>query len=179
MKPSVTVITPTVAGREKLLQECKESVAAQTVAVTHQIRHDEDRSGPQRIRNELLRGVTTEWVLPVDDDDLIDPDLVETLLRFSENADIVYSWCRMTGRTDGWSPNKLFSATELHRQNFIPVTALVRMETMDLLGGYKNVPMEDHDLWRRAELHNCRFKCVPEVKWTYRFHDSNTYQYQR
>jgi hypothetical protein len=64
----------------------------------------------------------------------------------------------------------------LMRRNFIPVTALIRKDLWDLLGGQRKVPMEDHDFYKRAWLHGARFKCVPEVLWSYRFHDNNQFQ---
>jgi glycosyltransferase involved in cell wall biosynthesis len=127
------------------------------------------------VRNVLVSGSDSEWILPLDDDDTLDPECVQTLLANSEGADIVYSFCRMDGRDD-WCPNRLFNSRTLMRRNFIPVTALIRKDLWDLLGGQRKVPMEDHDFYKRAWLHGARFKCVPEVLWSYRFHDSNQFQ---
>lgn len=124
----------------------------------------------------LARQADTEWLLPLDDDDVLDPDCVEILLRHSKDADVVYPFCRMEGRTDGWVPNRLFNPRTLMRRPFIPVTALIRRDLFDLLAGYRKVPMEDWDFYARAWLHGARFKCVPEVLWTYRFHEANQYQ---
>ena len=84
----------------------------------------------------------------------------------------------MEGRTDGWVPNKLYWAVNLHKAPFIPVTALIRSDAFRMLGGYRNVPMEDWDFYRRAELHGLRFKCVPEVLWSYRHHEGQSFQRQ-
>lgn len=175
MRGSVTVITPTIPGRESQLERCQLSVAAQTVAVTHLVGVDADREGPSVIRNRLAASTDADWLLPLDDDDTADPTLVERLLEASEDADVVYPWCRMDGRTDGWVPNKLFNRDSLHKMNFIPVTALIRRDTFRMLAGYRKVQMEDWDLWRRAELHDVRFRCLPEVLWTYWF-QVNTFQ---
>jgi glycosyltransferase involved in cell wall biosynthesis len=171
----VAIITPTLPGREHLLEQAKESVSAQTIPVTHHTVPDAKRDGPQQVRNWLVAGTSDVWILPLDDDDTLDPECVETLLANSEGADIVYSFCRMDGRDD-WCPNRLFNSRTLMRRNFIPVTALIRKDLWDLLGGQRKVPMEDHDFYKRAWLHGARFKCVPEVLWSYRFHDSNQFQ---
>jgi GT2 family glycosyltransferase len=121
------------------------------------------------MRNRLASLAETEWLLPLDDDDLLDPDCVETLLAHSEEADVVYPWCRVEGRDDFFVVNKLFHAPSLHLQNYIPVTALVRRDFWRMLAGYRPVPLEDWDMWRRAELHGGRFVCVPECLWNYRF----------
>lgn len=175
---SVSVITPTIRGRERLLEDCKASVAGQTVPVEHLVELDESQEGPQTVRNRLVARAETEWVLPVDDDDVLDPDCVETLLARADGADVVYPWCRTEGDNQiVWLANKLFNADTLFRVNFIPVTALVRRDTWLMLGGMRREPLEDWRLWQRAVLHGCRFRCVPEVLWTYHFeHGSNTYQ---
>lgn len=185
----VAVLTASLPERRLLLEECEASVRAQTVRVEHLVGVDEAREGPQTIRNRLAGSTDAEWLLPLDDDDTLDPDCVERLLsaasaatagrtRETASVDIVYPWCRMEGRTDGWVPNKLYWAVNLHKQNFIPVTALIRHDLFDMLGGYRKVPLEDWDLWRRAELHGARFRCVPEVLWSYRHHEGQSFQRQ-
>jgi glycosyltransferase involved in cell wall biosynthesis len=171
----VTVITPTLPERVKLLEECSASVEAQTIKVTHLVAVDGKRFGPQRTRNNLAKDATTEWLLPLDDDDVLDPDCCEQLVRAGVDADVVYPWTRMDGRTD-WCPNRLFNAKMLFRRNFIPNTALIRRDMFNMVGGYHNQPLEDWELWQRIWLHGGRFKCVPEVLWTYRFHDGNQFQ---
>lgn len=172
------MITPTIPGREHLLEQCRESVRNQTYPVEHLVGTDSDFVGPQRTRNRLVAQAGTEWVLPLDDDDLLDEQAVERLVAASGDCDVVYAWCRMHGRTDGWTPNKLFSVNALFRQNFIPVTALIRKDFFQMIGGYQQVPMEDWVLWQWAVLHGGRFRCVPEVLWTYRQHEGQTYQRQ-
>lgn len=167
---NVTVITPSLPGREELLKECAASVQAQTVMVKHRVQVDTAQQGPQLTRNALAEKVTTEWLLPLDDDDLLDPNCVETLLAHSEGADIIYPFCRMQGRTD-WCPNRLFHPKRLFRMSFIPVTALIKTDLFRMLNGYRLVQLEDWDLYQRAYLHGARFRCVPEVLWTYRFID--------
>lgn len=172
----VCVITPTLPERRLLLDECKASVAAQTHACEHLVGVDEAREGPQTVRNRLAAATDADWLLPLDDDDVLDPGCVEDLLDACEGADVVYPWCRMVGRTDGWVPNKLWNPLALHRLNYIPVTALIRRDAFQMLGGYRNVPLEDWDLWRRAELHDLRFRCVPEILWSYRHHQGQSFQ---
>lgn len=175
----VCVLTATVPGRESLLDECRASVAGQTVPVEHLVGVDVDREGPSVIRNRLAASTGADWLLPLDDDDLMDESCVERLLEQAASADVVYPWCRMEGRSDGWVPNKLFNRTSLYQQNFIPVTALISHDMFDIVGGYQSLPMEDWVMWQWMDLHGARFRCVPEVLWTYRFHGGNNFQYER
>jgi glycosyltransferase involved in cell wall biosynthesis len=172
---SVAVLTATLPERSQLLSECKQSVEAQTVQVEHLIGLDSGREGPQTIRNRLAWASDAEWFLPLDDDDTLDPSCIQVLLE-NADADIIYPWCRMLGRTDGWVPNKLFSAQSLFQMNFIPCTALIRADVYRMLGGYQQVQLEDWQMWQRAWLHGCTFKCVAEVLWSYRHHEGQTFQ---
>lgn len=167
----MTVITPSLPDRKLLLQQCRESVSTQTVPVHHAVGVDTKRVGPQLMRNTLAKGVSTEWLLPVDDDDVLDPDCVEVLLEHSKDADVVYSFYRPEGAD--WCANRLFSHKKLFRRNFIPVTALIRKSFFEVVGGYRMQPMEDWLLWQHLFLHGARFKCVPEVLWSYRFGDNS------
>lgn len=162
-----------------MLEKCKESVDSQTIQTGHLIGIDNGKQGPQFIRNRLAKEAETEWLLPLDDDDTLDSEYVEILLQNSEGYDIIYSWCRMVGRSDTWVPNRLFNAKTLARRNFIPVTALIRKDMWEIVGGQRQEQLEDWLFYQRAYLHGARFKCVPEVLWSYNFHESNTYQYQR
>lgn len=165
----VSVLTPTLPHRRSLLEQASASVAAQTVPVQHLVGADEYRWGPGPVRTNLTMQADpdVEWYLPLDDDDLLDPEAVEILLANTDNADIVYPFCRVEGKP-GWCPNRKFSASTLLRFNYIPVTALIRRSLFHQLGGWRPMPAEDWDLWRRALAAGARFKCVDEVLWTYR-----------
>lgn len=101
---------------------------------------------------------------------------METLLAYAEGADVVYPFCRVEGRDDFFIVNKLWNERSLFLQPYIPVTALVRRDFFVMLGGYRNVELEDYDFYKRAALHGGRFVCVPEVLWSYRFLGQNTFQ---
>lgn len=173
----VTVVTPSLPERSQLLERCRESVSAQTIPCEHLVHVDEQRLGPQAARNTLAKQATTEWLLLLDDDDTIDPNCAQTLLDRAGDADIVYPWCRTSGDNQiRWIVNKLHNPASLFKLNYIPNTVLIRRDTWLMLGGNRQVQMEDWDLWKRAHLHGCKIKCVPEVLWTYQFHGTNTFQ---
>lgn len=164
----VCVVTPTLPARSELLRECRESVAAQTVPCDHLVAVDEFGAGPSRVRNALAARTDADWLLFLDDDDLLDPECVEVLLDRAGEADVAYPFCRVEGKPD-WSPNRLHHADTLLRFNYIPVVALVRAEAFRAVGGFRPLPQfEDWDLWKRMLAAGLRFRCVPEVLWTYR-----------
>ena len=168
----VCVLTATVPGREQLLEECRASVANQTVPVEHLVGVDLSREGPATIRNRLAADSNADWFVPLDDDDLLDPACVETLLAHAEAAEVVYPWCRVEDYVNGlapWCPNRLFTADALLRYNFIPVTALVSAVLWRKVGGMpEGVEVEDWRFWKRCLGAGARFRCVDEVLWSYR-----------
>lgn len=132
------------------------------------------------MRNQLLRASTADWVAVLDDDDLMLPNHLETLLSVdpvAKGIHIVYSYCKVDGRP-GWNPNREFSAEALRRGNFIPSTALISRSMLLTIGGWRPSSQvengwEDWDLWLRALDGGAHFFCVPEVTWVYRFHNGN------
>lgn len=171
--PRVAVLTVTLPGRQGLLMECAESVAAQTYrSVVHFVEQGEKGDGgPAAVRNRMAAQVrTADWLFFLDDDDVIDPTCISTLVAHSDDADVVYPWCRVTGR-DGFNPNSHFDAAHLRRSNFIPVTALVRKTAFDAVGGFPlDWECEDWGLWCELLEAGYRFHCVPIELWDYRFH---------
>lgn len=156
-----------------MLDECKAAVAAQTIACEHLVGVDTDREGPSAIRNRLAASTDADWLLPLDDDDLLDPGYLKALQPHLDGADVVYPWCRVEGKPD-WTPNRLYRPETLLRGNAIPVTSLIRRELWEQVGGWRRVEFEDYDFWRRCLGAGARFRCVPEVLWTYRIMESGT-----
>ncbi len=173
----VTVVTPTIPERAPQLAELRASIEAQTVRPAAWVCGlDVQRVGPGPIVNDLIAEADTEWVIRVDDDDLLDPNFFETLApHLTADADIVYPWCRVeNGPIPDWAFQVPFDAEWLMFENFIPCTAAIRRDVFIDLGGYReppDTPHEDWDLWRRALQSGARFLCVPTVTWTYRFGD--------
>lgn len=168
------MITPTIPERSELLREARDSVAAQTFAVVeHLVEVDTDGDGPSVLRNRMADRARGDWLLPLDDDDLLDVDYVETVApHLSDDVDIVYTWCRVDGLPD-WTPNRLFNDALLLKGNFIPVTACLRRSLVLELGGWPEPPErlqpgEDWELYKLALGAGAVFKLVPEVVWTYR-----------
>jgi glycosyltransferase involved in cell wall biosynthesis len=177
----VTVITPTRSGREVVLLEAVDSVQAQThPAAAHFVGLDADRAGPAAMRNALLGEVLTPLVAFLDDDDLLDPAHLETLLSEMERsgADVAWSWHRTEGRTAVSTPRPR-NDRDMRRymrqgRNVIPVTVLARLDAINEAGGFQSADRyEDYSLWCRMLDLGARFSLVKRETWTYRFLDDN------
>ena len=163
----VTVITPTIPGREALLKECKESVRKQTMRPKeHLVGIDVDRRGPAAIRNSLVEKVETEWVAFLDDDDLLMPNhfathswymgrpidtpaicyasmddgMVESAVNGADRKyDVIGTWAMIVHHSDS---EVLFDVAPhvnriMSNHNTLPMTATVRTSKFREVGGFK------------------------------------------
>ena len=176
MACSVTVVTPHLPDRHEFLAEAVESVVAQTVRPSaHLISVDYDHLGPAHHLNQMFAAARTEWVAILPDDDLFDPDHLETLAAHSENADLVYSWGRFDGRDDPQYRGE-FNAFRLARRKDVGIRGvfMCRKSLWEQVGGYdENAATDDHDFLVRCASDGARFVLVRRETWTYRFHTSN------
>lgn len=184
----VTVVIPTIPPRGELLARARASVYAQTEPPARVITvTDDDGDGPAAARNAGLRQVETEWVAFLDDDDEFLPHHLAAL-RATANvtlADLVYP--RWEGINTGLFPGLVgppwssHLAEVLRRQNFIPVTTLVRTERLRAVGGFVNLGVgptaatcEDWGAWLRLLDAGATFVHHPEVTWRWNGHDAHT-----
>ena len=171
----VAVITPTVDSRAVLLEECKASVKAQTWKgeIFHAISVDVSKEGAAVTRNKIVQGLdpSYEWVAFVDDDDLLMPEHIATLVSHSDGADVVYSDCQANGFVKTWNTRE-FTYAEVKEANYIPVTVLMRRSMFEKVGGFDltHYPGEDQWMFLNAALVGARFQYVPKITWTYRQH---------
>ncbi len=173
----VSVITPTIPERAALLAEAKASVERQTYReVEHLIEVDIRRIGPGFVRNELAKRSTAEWLVFLDDDDLLDPQFIELHLEHAEatGADLVYSICRMPPTYTGWAPRVAEfdeALLRLPRGNYIPVTVLLRHSMFEKVGGFHvSNSLDDWNLWLSLLSAGAKFQYLPCVCWSYRVH---------
>lgn len=155
----ITVVVPTIPGREELLARALASVEAQTLqpaAVIVEV--DRERTGAAATRNRALGQVTTEWVAWIDDDDSFMPHHLEVCARKAMEfaaftdvlPDLVYPSMQAVGGRDplacpvnGVLVNP-FGVTfgpeqQWHLENvgnFIPITWLGRTEMIRRVGGF-------------------------------------------
>jgi glycosyltransferase involved in cell wall biosynthesis len=195
----VTVVIPTIEGREELLHRAVASVQAQQVPVhSIQVQLDVDRRGAHWARNAAIEKVTTDWIAFLDDDDEFLPNHIRTLVRGANKsrADLVFSYAEFV---DGRDPLACVHHGKLVAEpinvpwtdeqaywirikgNFIPVTYLVRTEAVRAVGGFpapytfsamNSRDCEDYGLILRLLDAGYKFHhCTGVRTWRYHFHD--------
>lgn len=164
----ITVCTAAIPERALLLAEAVESVAAQSLLpAAHLIGVDVSREGPARTYNRLLDKVETEWVTFLDDDDLLLPVHLETLMANADDADVVYAGCECVGHHFA-NYNRPFDRRTLNRLSIVPITAAVRTSVIREAYGFADEWGYDWRMWQRLAGAGARFRSVPKITWVYR-----------
>jgi len=200
MKLTVTVVVPTITGREKLLKRALRSVERQRRQPDALlVEHDVDRVGVAHMRNRALSKVDTDAVAWLDDDDELLPNHLKALMSILErrvSVDLVYPVPRMIGGDDP-------TATSLHGRwvrpwgipfgdeqarhlrrygNFIPMTHVVKTDVVRKAGGF---PIPGTPEWPRHNVEDwgylirlldagCRIHHLDITTWLWHVHDSHT-----
>ena len=167
----VSVLTPTIPGRERLLEECVASVACQLGGrVEHVVVRDDERRGCAWAMNQAAERAEGEMLIPLADDDLLLPRCVETLLAHAGEAYIIYAPPLVTGNEDRWW---FYQAPPV-----IPSFALIPTVLWRELGSYNEdlKREEDRDLWIRALDAGATFRRIDEPCWVYRLWDKTSGQ---
>lgn len=173
---SVAVITPSLPDRHEMRDRCARSVAAQTVLPdVHLIGIDYREIGGGPMRNKLATAANhlgCEWVIPLDDDDELDPGYIDAVWTHArDDVDVVVAPGRAYPETMRDPP--------LAAPPHIPVTALIRLSLLFRIGGWWKMDPRakpwrtDNDFWRRAVGAGANFVGIQERLWTYHAHGSN------
>jgi glycosyltransferase involved in cell wall biosynthesis len=151
---TVAVVIPTIPGRETALQRALDSVHAQRRKPDQiVVERDSLRTGAAQSRNRAMRRVTADVVAWLDDDDEFLPNHLIACMRVLErdsSVDLVYPRPRMIGGPDPTAVShqgrlvlpwglRFGPEQEAHLRNrgsFIPMTHLVRTETVRKADGF-------------------------------------------
>lgn len=169
----ISVLTAALPERTEMLQEAIASVRAQTFgAVEHLYALDLEHQGAGPVLNRLLEEAAGEWVMVLDDDDLLDPNHLDVCHQHFPDHDVVYSLPRVEGAVFR-QYDEPFNPAVLAVRNIVSHTALMRTNMVRALGGWNPVRWFDWDLFTRLDSVGAEFHQVPEVTWTYRIHGRN------
>jgi glycosyltransferase involved in cell wall biosynthesis len=172
---SITVVIPTIEGRENELRRAVGSLQWQALAPNYlRVAVDHKREGAAATRNRALETVRTEWVAFLDDDDQFKPSHLRACARNAAltGADLVYPWFDVEGGDDEIGMFGVpFDPVLLRKRNYIPVTVLVRTELARKVGGFvdhpdvNGDPCEDWGLWLALLDAGAVFSHLPQRTW--------------
>jgi glycosyltransferase involved in cell wall biosynthesis len=147
-----------------------------------QIALDAARRGAAATRNCAVAEASSEWLAFLDDDDELHPWHIERLVEHQREtgADLVYPWFDVVEGFDplGWE-GRPFDAEALRRNNYIPVTVLVRRDLVEATGGFRNrtdgiggATWEDWNMWLALLDLGATFSHLPVRTWRWHMGDT-------
>lgn len=181
---SVGVAIPSIPSRKKQLARTMGSVLGQTrypdqvsVAV------DTQRQGAAPTRNRAWRGLSTDWVAFIDDDDEMMTHHLKACLEHAaeSGADMVFPWFEIWKYGEPTKDDPLGARgvadadipAKLERSNFIPVTVVIKRELLQEVGGFP-IPLtpewpmrdcEDWGCWKRVVQAGGKISHLDQVTW--------------
>lgn len=178
----ITVLIPTIPGRESMLARALESINFQTVepAITYVISH----RTPEKMlavdhlswqMNQLLESVETPWVMRLADDDWFEPNHIEEIcykIVETHSLGTVYYSYEKDGSIPQYDSTTLTRSQLLNKldmTNWIDGTGTaISTQSLMTIGGFaaNSKPFEDWATWyEMAKYMGFRTVCVPKETW--------------
>lgn len=183
----VTVVIPTIPPRAAMLERALASVVAQTVPAAVLVEPDPGRTGSAATRNRALAKVTTDWLLCLDDDDVLMPNAVQLLTEAQQKtgADVVSGGAWIPERPDHCEPGPLvppgwISWQAITERSILTVASLVRTELARLAGfefrddRRTGMHLDDFGFYGNLVGLGAKFWRIPETVFIWNHHGANT-----
>ena len=129
--------------------------------------------GLSSARNTGIMNATGTWILPLDADDVLQNNAVETLSKYnSDDVDIVAPSFRCFGTREGviqLMPNPTIE--DFKEANRVGYCALIRKSALLEVGGYSSkmtFGYEDLHLWFNLLQRGKKLVTLPDILWNYR-----------
>lgn len=183
----ITVVIPVHASRKKngMLDRAVRSAKHQKLAPAEiLVVEDLKKEGAAKTRQRGLEQVTTKWVAFLDSDDLFMPQHLLKLMKCAKqnNADIVYSWYKISGGRDPmpkhfgkpWDPKnpRLTTIVTLCKTEIAQQVGFVhKHDGTKLLGEFAG---EDWFFIKGCNDLGAKIVHLPERTWVWNHHGKNT-----
>jgi glycosyltransferase involved in cell wall biosynthesis/GT2 family glycosyltransferase len=134
-------------------------------------------------RNTGFRAVRGEYVVPLDADDLIDPEYVAECLAAlrSSDAAFAYTGFQVFGTQNFEERPGEYNLYRLLDRNYLTYAALIRKAAWENSGGYdesrKCLGYEDWEFWLRLGARDCFGQYVSKSLFRYRKHGASLYDF--
>jgi len=144
---------------------------------------DKPHTGVSDTRNVGIKAATSEWILPLDSDDMFEQTFMQRavdIIQQEEKVDIVFANLREFGAANGkWIPAN-YSRLQVMLEDTMPYSSLYRKELWRRVGGYNKLlsvikQPEDWSFWISCCKYNPRVKRITEKLFLYRVHPQSTY----
>lgn len=159
---------------DNLTLQLLKSLEANNYHVIHQ-----QNKGLSAARNTGIRHSIGHYILPLDADNKIKPELILKALKvFAENKNVsvVYSEAEYFGNKTGISAITDTPLNNLFLYNFIDACAIYKKDCWTLLGGYDEsmlLGFEDWEFWLRLYVNDALFYSIKEPLYYYRVRNNS------
>lgn len=138
----------------------------------------QENSGPSSARNLGIKGSKGDYILPLDADDEIHPDYIQScvsVLKNNRNISPVYCDTNHVGEILGVEKRPDWSLERLKQGPFIVNCSMFTKEAFLDCGGYDESlkGWEDYDLWIKMALRGYIGKRIPKTLFTYFHHEKD------
>lgn len=148
----------------------------------HQIRliNQANSGQPAIARNNGIAEAKGEYILPLDADDKLAPQAIESCIRavrdYPNQPVVVFGWLQYFGVEENLWKTHPFSPDRLLRRTLLPYCSMFHRSVWEFQNGYStNVPgYEDWDFWVGAAKMGAKFINVPLVTAFYRETDASS-----
>jgi glycosyltransferase involved in cell wall biosynthesis len=138
----------------------------------------QDNSGPSSARNNGIKISKGEFILPLDADDTIHMDYIQScvnILKNNKNISPVYCDTNHVGELQGVEQRPEWSMERLIQGPFIVNCSMFHKESFIKCGGYDETlkGWEDYDLWIRMGINGYVGKRIPKALFAYFHHEKD------
>lgn len=139
---------------------------------------NQKNSGPSSARNNGIKNSSGQFILPLDADDTIYPDYIQscvTILKNNKNISPVYCDTHHIGQIQGIEQRPEWSLERLKQGPFIVNCSMFHRDAFNICDGYDSSlkGWEDYDLWIRMGINGYVGKRIPKPMFTYFHHESD------
>ena len=139
---------------------------------------NQENQGPSSARNNGIINSMGEFILPLDADDKIDPDYIQScvnVLKRYKTISPVYCDTIHVGQTQGTEQRPEWSMDRLIQGPFIVNCSMFHRDAFDKCGGYDTslFGWEDYDLWIRMGKNGYKGQRIPKPLFTYFHHEKD------
>ena len=144
---------------------------------------DKPHSGVSETRNMGIEAASSEWILPLDSDDMFERTFMQkavNIIQREEKVDIVFANMQEFGASNGeWIPAE-YSRAQVMFEDTMPYASLYREELWRKVGGYDKLlsvirQPEDWSFWISCSKYEPVVKRIPEKLFLYRVDHQSVY----
>ncbi|KAB8123605.1 glycosyltransferase family 2 protein [Komagataeibacter medellinensis] len=133
--------------------------------------------GPSAARNTAFHHAVGTFVFVMDADNIIYPRALGRLHEAARDGgfDATYSQIEFFGREQHIGSADIWDPTQMARENYVDVMALIRRQAWMDVDGYSHIDegWEDYDFWLKFMDHGLEAGYVPEILCRYRVHGNS------